>query len=277
MLDVDQFWREGFLVIPKVFDPHTVLGWRKTALKRENRLADLLTDDKLRGVVLNEKMVEFARQILGAPPIYFGDSTASISIGPSLWGFHKDNSDRLDQKAPDWKTDRYPLIRFGVYCQSHGKQPGGVEFRRGSHLQPDYTSGERYAPPTEPGDVIVWNSRTTHSGNSRIVRGLGLRMMPDPYSVAFRAVARLKAEWLFKSLNQERVALFFSYGRADPLLDRHMQYLKNRAYPWEMWKASCWTDETKSLAARVGLGLIDPKEFQHDGSALAKNYAPIPY
>jgi hypothetical protein len=275
MLDVDRFWRDGFLVIPRVFDPAQVQRWRERALQRQNKASDLLTDEVLREVVLSETLLGFADEILGDQPIYFGDSTAMI--GPSGWGFHKDNSDRLDAKAPDWKVDRYPIIRFGVYTQPHGKEPGSIEFRRGSHMHPDYTTGERFAAPCEPGDVIVWNSRTTHSANSRIVRGLGIRMMPDPYAIPFRAITRFKAEWLFQPLKQERVALFVSYGRDDPLLDRHIEYLRHRAYPWDAWKVSNWSQQTRELAQARGLGLIDVTAFEYQGWPLAKDYAPIPY
>lgn len=275
MLNVDQFWRDGFLVIPGVLGSAAVRRWRQAAISRENQAADLLSDETLREVVLSDRLIDFARQILGGQPVYFGDSTATI--GQSGWGFHKDNSDRLDPNAPDWKTDRYPIIRFGVYCQSHGKEPGSIEFRRGSHMHADYTTGERYAAPTEPGDVIVWNARTTHSANSRILKGLGIRMMPDPYSIPFRAIVRFKAEWLFQQMRQERVALFVSYGKAGPLLDRNIEYLKHREYPWESWAVSHWDRQAKEMAARSGLDLIDPTGFEWGGWQRARDYAQIPY
>lgn len=275
MLDVQRFWRDGFLVIPRVFDPAVVMRWRDSALRRTNKAADLLTDPVLRDVVMHEKIVAAAADILSGQPVYFGDSTAMI--GRSGWGFHKDNSDRLDVKAPDWATDRYPIIRFGVYTQPHGKEPGSIEFRVGSHLHPDYSTGERYVAATEPGDLVVWNSRTTHSANSRILRFVGHRMMPDPASFVSRVIVRLDAEWLFQPMKQERVALFVSYGLNSPLLDRHMRYLRSREYPWASWRASHWSEEVKEAARRRGLDLIDPTGFRYEGQPLSRGYAPIEY
>jgi hypothetical protein len=278
MLDVDRFWRDGFLVIPQVFDPAVVATWRQAAFSRPNRRADLLSDPVLQHVILSERLISIAAAILDCErPVYFGDSTAEI--GRNGWGFHKDNSDRLDGNAPDWKTDRYPIIRFGIYTKLHGEdEPGAIEFRRGSHLIPDYTSGERYAVTTRPGDVVVWNSRTTHSGNARIARVFGWRPMPDNASITFRVLRKTGAEnWLMKTERETRVAIFASYGKDDPLLHRHVEYLKTRAYTWEGWKASHWTDEAKATAERRGLDLIDPTGFEWDGSPLNVMWAPIPY
>ena len=278
MLDLARFWQDGFLVVPHAIERDLVARWRRAALERENRSADLLSDPVLREVVLHERIIHYAREILGAQPVYFGDSTADIGQGG--WGFHKDNSDRLDGKAPDWSTDRYPMIRFGIYTKPHGgREPGSIEFRRGSHLIPDYTSGDRVTTSTNPGDLVVWNSRTTHSGNARVVRGIGFRPLPDAHSFGFRAFSKMRADrWLFRREAEPRVALFFSYAVAGPLLDRNLAYLRTRAYPWEMWGASHWSEEVKGMARSRGLMLIDPTNFRRDPNVVVNaNYKPIPY
>jgi hypothetical protein len=278
MLDVDKFWRDGFLIVPGVLEPELVKRWRRASLARENPQADLLSDPVLQEVVLDERLISFAGQILAAQPVYFGDSTANTRNDG--WGFHKDNSDRLDGDAPDWKTERYPIIRFGIYTKRHDHdEPGSIDFRRGSHLVPDIDTGERVYACTQPGDLIVWNARTTHSGNSRIVRGTSYRPMPDGHSIMFRLLRGTHAErWLMKPEAEQRVALFASYAAPGPLLERHLAYLRSRAYPWEMWKASHWTGEAKALAADRGLALVDPTEFRPDpGVRLNVEYVPIPY
>lgn len=278
MVDLERFWRDGYLVIPKVLDPQVVLRWREAAFRMPNHAADLLTDPTLREAVLNDSILAVARAILGTQrPIYFGDSTAAVGKGGS--GFHKDNSDRLDGNAPDWQEDRYPIIRFGVYTKPHGRsEPGSIEFRRGSHRIADFRSGERTTAATEPGDLVVWNGRTTHSGNARVARLFNWCPVPDVESISYRTLLKLHADrWLFKPESSERVALFVSYGKAHRLLDRHVQYLKSRAYPWQTWKVSHWTQETRQLAERAGLGLIDPTGFRWDGQPLNENWAPIPY
>jgi hypothetical protein len=278
MVDVEKFWRDGFLVIPKVLDPALVQRWREAALERENKRADLLTDPVLQEVVLNETLIGIARQILDCERlVYFCDSTAAI--GRVGWVFHKDNSDRIDASAPDWTTDRYPLIRFGIYTKPHGgDEPGAIEFRRGSHLVADYTTGERCAAATQPGDLVVWNARTTHSANQRISKVFGWSPSPDMNTLTFRVLRRSGAEhWLMKGERTTRVAIFTMFAKEHPLLHRHMSYLKTRSYPWEMWKASHWTPEVRALARQRGLDLLDPTGLRWDGSPVSDVWVPVPH
>jgi hypothetical protein len=73
LIDGDRFWRDGFLVLPKILDPELVARWRRIALQRKDSLADLMSDEVLRDVVLDVKLIAIARELLGAQPVYFGD------------------------------------------------------------------------------------------------------------------------------------------------------------------------------------------------------------
>jgi hypothetical protein len=275
-IDCEKFWRDGFLVIRDALSYETVIRWREAGLRSKPN-QDLLSDETLAEVICEPVLVECARKILGGKPVYFGDST----VMRGTWagnGFHKDNSDRFDANAPDWQVDRYPIIRFGIYTQPHGELPFGLDVRIGSHLHPDVTSGDMVNLAVEPGDLIVWNGRTTHSGNSKIYKITGRRMNPDPTNLYFRVFNRLGGfPWMFTSHPQERVAIFASYALASPSLDRHIDYLRQREYAVKQWQESEWSSASRAMVKKAGLDLIDVTKFRHDGRILHKDYHPISY
>ncbi len=270
-MDVDRFWWDGFLVLPNFFGAAEVMRWRRAALARGPTLADLLSDDALAEIVCDARIVAAAREILDGDPVYFGDSTAAI--GYNGWGFHKDNSDRLDASAPDWQTDRYPLIRFGIYPQSHDPEPGGLELRRGSHMIADYTSGEYLSPRVQPGDVIVWNFRTSHSAGVRKLKWPNIRVPHNKW--VGRLNQRVSLEWAMRQQPVERVGLFLTLAREGPLLDRHIEYLKQRAYPWDIWAQSDWSPMVRQKTVAAGLKLIDPTSLKYDGRPVHVDYHPL--
>ena len=273
-LNVEKFWSDGFLILRGVLPTPKVARWREAGA--EAKAVDLLSDDVLAEVICDPVIVDAARQILGGQPVYFGDSTAQRGTSAGC-GFHKDNSDRLDANAPDWKVDRYPIIRFGIYTQPHGKLPYGIDFRRGSHRQPDFNTGEMVSADVEVGDLVVWNGRTTHSGNSQIFKVTGRRLEPDSSSLAVRLTNKFGLSPLFRNHPAERVALFASYAMASPSLDRHIEYLRQRTYAVEMWERSEWSEYARELARKAGLDLLDTTGFVRDGRPLHAQYHPIPY
>ena len=57
------------------------------------------------------------------------------------------------------------MIRIGVYLQDHDKFSGGVKLEEGINF---LLTKERLGllADTKAGDVVVWDLRTYHSGNS---------------------------------------------------------------------------------------------------------------
>lgn len=252
--DADKFWREGYAVFRSVFTPEQVGQWRSAGLARGDSAADLLSDSQLSEIVLHPAVLAIARAILGGDPVYFGDST--VLIGDHGSGFHKDNADRDDPAAPDWAVSKYPLIRFGLYTQEHNDRlPGGLDLRVGSHEHCDLTSGPHVSPAVQPGDLVVWNMRITHSGNSRILKYLNHRLTPS--SLFSRVVEKFAGSHLLRSLDDERLGFFFSFGLAGPQLDRYLRYLKSRSYAVDNWHQSHWPSEIRSRIEQTGLSVVD--------------------
>jgi hypothetical protein len=251
-VDTEAFWRNGYAVIPGVFSESEVGALRDDAYQalREDQASgnvaieygiyflkgDLLSKPRLRRLVLDERVLALARQILGARPVYFGDSNIQIvgdlAHNPKGQGWHKDNrmADRTNPSGLDWQG-RYPVIRFGVYLQDHARHCGSVAVRVGSHLRADVTSGKAVITGPGVGDVVIWNLRTTHAGHS-----VRCRLLPNvklPCKLEFRL-----PRWLCAGQEVPRVACFLTYGIDDDHTRRYIEEFRNRDYGSEYLKCS---------------------------------------
>src|SRR4051812_21298415 len=107
-VDVEEMRRNGYLIARGVFSPAEIRHFRESLNRVQERVRDKSDFDSdirypalmmLRGdilshhelepvdfVVLDERIVDLARQLLGPQIVYHGDSTAQIGEGPR--GFH---------------------------------------------------------------------------------------------------------------------------------------------------------------------------------------------
>lgn len=273
---VDDFWRDGFVVLRQALDQGEVLRWRRRALEADADRRDPLSDPVLREMVLHPSLIRIAREILGAPPTYMADATAVVGTAGGS-GFHKDSCDRHDPNGPDWSAERHPVIQFGIYTQPHGPRPGGLSLRRGSHMHADDTTGEAVTPSVRPGDLIVWTSRTTHSGNTDRLRLSETRVTPN--GLLWRFFQKVPAaRFLLHKHPQERVVFILAYGGDHPVADRHLRYLGSRGYIVRAWQAAQWGTELFEQAAARGLKLHTKAELLALASdAPNEQHVPLPY
>lgn len=244
------FWRDGFVILRGLFTPAEVLSMREEALGLDNLNLDLLSIPGLRGVLLDDRLLDVVRSLIGDHLVYFGDS--SVWRGTAVPGFHKDNPDKFDSNAPDWKG-RYPLVRFGIYTQSHKGKPDGLDLRRGSHEHCSIEVGEHVYAETEPGDVVIWNLRTTHSGGGMTLGGRPI----NPNSVAASVLRKLRI--LHDKPQATRVALFGTFGAPSTHLERNIAYCKTRRFAVDMFLAQRYDTEALSLARMKGVEVRDMK------------------
>jgi len=282
-IDTSKFWKDGYLVIKSVFTKGEIELLRSEVESFSQRIpagqskGDILSNDniELSKIVYDPRILSIAQDILGQVPVYFGDST--ISIGSHHRGWHKDNRipDRFQHHLADWAS-RYSLIRFGVYLQDHKYYSGGLAVRAESHnpskivrkfnkISFPFVSekvGRRIATrwsiwasnlygrakilDTEVGDIVVWNQRTTHSGNA-----LRNRFFPNlkmPKWMEDNLPNSLQREY-----HKDRIAFFMTYGLEDDHTNRAIEYLKKRKYMVSSWALSEISDAT--------LKMIDPKRL----------------
>jgi hypothetical protein len=190
------------------------------------------------------------KSLLGTEhPVYFGDSSYSIGFEGGT-GFHKDNPDKFNGNGPDWKTP-YTIIRMGIYTQDHKDYSGCLALRDKSHNSVSITTGKPFLAPTEPGDLVIWTLRTTHSGYGKRLKFASNFFVPLRFY-------RFIPEFLFKPEEKIRNVLFLTYAKEnDNHLHRYVRYLKNRRYMMEIWQNSVFKPEIIARAKRSGLEIID--------------------
>ncbi|MBL9037522.1 MAG: phytanoyl-CoA dioxygenase family protein [Archangium sp.] len=271
--DIDgiRFQREGYLLVRGVFSQHEIEQLRSavteaahdakrkgTVLKSHTgeiaSVADVASMAGLDHLLFDTRIVSFARTLLGTDqPVYFGDS--GIMVGGALRGFHKDNTCRDDGRHIDWLSP-YGLLRMGIYLQDHKNFSGGLKIRVGSHQYPDVTTGRILAVPSEPGDVVIWNMRTTHSGHAARLRGLPTLGVQPRFEFRLPPVMLLPEPC-------ERLAVFLTYARRgvhlDAYLDKHRkldEYPNN--YLYQSWLHSPGGPSMHQRAKAAGVEFIEP-------------------
>lgn len=270
-VDANAFDRDGYTIVRNVFSTDEVNDLRRRTLqqvefdRRQSKLythetlpfkfgkGDLLSKPLLQDVVLDDRIIGIARQL--QPPgqlVYFGDSVYTVGMGGR--GFHRDNIDRGDLSGPDWKGP-YTLLRIGIYLQDHRYHSGGLRIKVGSHLRKD---GQPIIVDSEAGDVVVWNMRTLHSGNA-----VRLRFWPSyGHLPTVRNLRRFKLGegdipmWMQRP-QDERIALFMSFGVESTHLDRYVdEYLNKCDEPRERMTISRFGDEVWQTAERKNLKIL---------------------
>lgn len=228
-IDKNQFEKDGFLLIKDVFSSKEIESTRTLAqesLDEDLKLGrafhetsghknvyyttgDLLIKP-LAKLLLDERILKIAKEILGGPPVYFGESNYQVGIGDR--GFHRDSVDRVFPIGPEWADD-YHMIRIGVYLQDHDKYSGGLKVQKGSHKK---ATGERVLLDTKAGDVVLWDLRTYHSGNS-----VRLKVFPK-LPLGCRIENRLPS-FLIKTEQITRMSCFMVFGLKSEHLNRHIE------------------------------------------------------
>ena len=292
--DTSKFWKDGYLIIKSVFTPEEIEFFRSEISKRDDSAAgdqskgDILSNSnpELSKVIYDDRILTIAKEILGGVPVYFGDST--ISVGSHHRGWHKDNRlpDRFQHHLADWSS-QYSLIRFGVYLQDHKRHSGGLAVRKGSHNRSrlvnrvnklkipfmDEIKGRRVVTrmaiwasnlygrakilDVEVGDLVVWNQRTTHSGNALRAKLLPWLKMPT-------WLENKIPEGLIKKYHKDRMAFFMTYGLDDAHLSRAIDFLKKRKYMVNSWAVSTISDTTLGKIDSDALQVKQPPEIADD-------------
>ena len=271
-VNAKEYWDKGFTIVRGVYSKDEIAAFREKSLAYVGKHGgDLLSHPGLSSVITDGRLTDVARQILGRDDVvYYGDSLVAIREGTP--GFHKDNTDKFDAKAPDWQSP-YTQIRLGIYLQDHSTHSGGLNIREGSHNKVNTTEGKVRQLRTRVGDLGVWNMRASHSAAGTILRWPFNFVQPHPNDVK-KYPARLLAP-----KDGQRIALFAAIGADDDHLKRYIDYLKSRAYMIQIWKRSHWSDEAMAACKAVGLHLRNaPVEIEGvEGLGQNVDYKPIPY
>lgn len=272
-VDVSEFWKDGFTLVRGAYTPAEIHQFRRDSFESRGKYrGDLLSNPLLERVMLDGKMADISRQILDREDlVYYGDTTIAIREGSPGW--HKDNADRLDADAPDWRSD-YTQLRFGIYLQDHENHSGGLNVRRGSHNVPDLTTGEVVHLRSRVGDIGVWSMRITHSAAGTLLKWApGRNRHPDPFELDGINPKHILPR------DKKRIALFSAIGADDEHHDRYVTYLSTRKYIIPRWSHSHYTQEQINGMKRLGVRVRDMRVEIEGNPDVGQNekWAPIPY
>jgi Phytanoyl-CoA dioxygenase (PhyH) len=279
--------RDGFIIRPGLLPESEVLGFRERALELAHRFhggnfvnkplpVDLLSDPVFRSLVLDTRILDLAREVIGPRLVYFGDSKATIVTMRGT--FHQDNAlrgiwPRGQAYDPfDAKEGPYNVLRVFIYLQDHRKFAGNLQVRRGSHRQttPKYVlwprdlflwltnqlktfptppHGKRVNMNTALGDVVVMNLRTTHRANA--VRLSGLPQFGVPSTIEKLVPRAFRAPEL-----PFRMVLIVTLGAPGLHLERFIQSRVKLARSDHRYRSATFDSAaTQRLASDAGLEL----------------------
>lgn len=223
------FEREGYAIIRNAIN-QSDLDQLSDACKIYD-YGDLLSYPVFEKFVLNVKLLNTLKQILGCTPIYFGDSGALI--GPRLRGLHR------DLKCKKTFVSAEKLIRAGLYIRPSGFQSGGLKIvprshRRSSNLFRNYFLSKNLYP--NDGDLIIWDARLLHSGSALCFSSLNYSLHPT-------------IEDLIKPIKQNRIqdrtVLLSTYSMPGNLYEIYKRE-RSTSYMEEHWRKSFrWSNRTK--------------------------------
>jgi hypothetical protein len=268
-IDTNYFDINGYNIIKDVFSNEEILNLRKlvyesleldlknnrafkvnspnSAEKHKNvyyTIGDFLIKPMIK-LLLDPRIVQIAKTILGGTPVHFGESNYQVGVGDR--GFHRDGVDRVYPIGSDWDDD-YKIIRIGVYLQDHDKFSGGLKVQAGSHKK---ASGKRILLDSKAGDVAVWDLRTYHSGNS-----VRLKYFPN-LPLGCRIENRLPS-WLIMEEEQERIGCFMVFGLDNKHLHRHIE--KHYKIKFQDYiKIQKYSPEIIQKSKDAGLDIIIPE------------------
>jgi hypothetical protein len=208
--------------------------------------------DSFQYIFFRPEVMEVCRALLDTPDlVYWGDS--NIQFGEAARGFHKDNVDRNDGTQADW-AGPYDLVRCGFYFQDHAAHSGGLKVRLGSHNIPNHLQGKRHDVASEFGDLVIWNMRLTHSGNTKKMWALpGVSLHP-------RVEEKVPA-WLCRPEALRRIGAFCSVGKPGQQLDRYIQRMNEREDCKPYFRFARNASEAAELVGRYGLSFNKPNSI----------------
>ncbi|MDI1270407.1 MAG: hypothetical protein PSV40_15075 [Polaromonas sp.] len=268
---LENYKRDGYVLVKGLFSPSETAGFKNTIaeLTRMSGLdGDALSAAPLRSIMLEDRIVNVLKILLGPKVVYFGDSTVRYDANEGSRGFHKDSLGDFEDPS---STD-HPVLRIGLYMQDHVRHSGGLKVRRGSHrhaflgrssLKRLFSSASPHGPlklasfrlgravnlDTEPGDLVIWNHRLFHSGYAvRLKAFPGLCINP-------RFEKYIPKSWT-RPYEGPRAVMFASFGAPSVSLDR---FIKDRAeHPSNVahWPACHFDDpEIIQLCREKGIDL----------------------
>ena len=291
--DITKFKDQGYLIVKNVFSKEEILKYRKKALDSVRPYTtadkgafffagfheidltqDFLSNPEFREVILEPRIVEISKKVLGDTPAFFGFSRMNVAYEGITMKPHRDNIDHSKSKGLDWKCDDYSIFRIGIYLQDYTQEGGRIWVNPESHKGPN--EGKKAVVVThEIGDVVVWDYRSKHSVSTIHPKFTFGYKMPSALEFLYHRLYSMFVPTNRKRLKEPRVYFHILFGLDDTHADRVFDRWKDTEH-WlvKMWRNSNYDEEAKILAAQANIKLLDYnkriKEYNQK-SALTKS------
>ena len=238
MIAKDKFYSDGYSLCRKILNKSVIdsLSLELSKFARLGRNPYIYESEVIQSVVFGREIQKLSAQILGDRYIYLPDYSFNALNFWSAFGWHKDSVDRYDMNGPDWDSNEFPIIRFGIYLGDYTLNTGSLGIQKGSNKGVLYANSGINVK-TMPGDIVVWPLTTTHTANSPAFKLFPkTALTPLINSKTIRGFVNKLGNFvnkteigLQKNLPNRQV-LFFTVAKPGPHLARYMSYLIHREY-----------------------------------------------
>ena len=286
------FWKNGYVVLRNIYSDEQIQRYRKFIKKNIEELVgkgkknwkdleiiknrDVLSYPELRDSILNKNLLDSIKSIFENEDFYYWGYSTFRYNEKSYRSVHNDAKN--DYQNP-FKTP-YPLLRIGIYLQDHKNFSNGLKVFKGSCHSLKYgrtmlkkilkEKEFRYLIPqqikpinidTMPGDVVIWNLRTCHSGNAlrlKYFKNITLK----PYMENF---LQKYFPNIFLENERERAVIFATFGKMGKPLKNFIKNNLNHIEISSLIKNSNFLNrEIISISEKLGLKLLDIEEIKKE-------------
>lgn len=207
-IDIEQFQRDGFTVVPNAISPEQVASLREYLIGSFEQESTFKSDTpylradlcarhpETRFLLAQPALVQSLKALLGDDFAYLPEMAAHSSFF-STW--HKDTQSQEAAGHEFQWSDDYLMVEAAIYLQDNNEKGGGLEVVPGSHRIPAKTRLERarqwlrrkrpYSIPSKAGDLILFDFRIDHRA-SRPKRGVKQGTGKDRKLAIFFACSR---------------------------------------------------------------------------------------
>lgn len=276
------FKKNGYLHIPGLFTETEVESFRKGC--RLNRPGDSMCRPEFLNIMFSSRVVNVIKDILGEEVIYPGLSLTRTDDFPKPFGSRFFHTDTVDDDY-DFAID-YPIINTGIYLQDYVNYSGMLKIVPGSHMRPCITSRtvteavkniikellkgnmsgvlgvfnlhRSVNIPNRPGDMIIWNVRTHHSGHGIRLKLLRNWSLPPVFENWVPTFLKLPD-------NPERNVILSIFAAPSKYLENYISKQIRKDYRREHYSHNACLDSLvkQELAKKMGITI------RNDGYHLA--------
>jgi hypothetical protein len=176
---------------------------------------------ELMDVFYHPKILTLMRQLLHQEQIMF---TSHCDIhSRTLGGWHKDDGMTVMEGGyfgeATYDVENCRVYKVAIYLQDHHNNLGGLRVRRGSHRLAALDRGEEVYLQTKAGDILFFDARLTHTGQTEVVPipwlikpiGILRRIIHKVCKVEFTGIDTLFRN-IYDRIAGDRLSIFFTFG-----------------------------------------------------------------